>query len=111
MDLNTYQELAKRTIPQNKPKESRVAEFCVGTVEEAGESVGVIKKVVFHGHPFTEEKREKLVSELGDLMWHVAALATEYGISLDEVADYNVNYKLKKRYPAGFSNENSIHRE
>jgi NTP pyrophosphatase (non-canonical NTP hydrolase) len=111
MDLNEYQKLAARTIPQDKPKDKRVAEFCVGTLEEAGESVGVLKKVVFHDHPFNEEKREKLVSELGDLMWHVAALATEYGLTLDEIGDYNVNYKLKKRYPKGYDNERSIHRD
>jgi NTP pyrophosphatase (non-canonical NTP hydrolase) len=110
MDLNEYQEIAKRTIPQDKDKKMKVAEFCVALGEEAGESVGVIKKVVFHDHPFTEDKRKKFVEELGDTLWHVAALASEYDITLDEIATTNIE-KLYKRYPNGFENVRSINRE
>lgn len=109
MKLNEYQNKAKRTIPRDKERTLRVAEFCVGLCEEAGESAGVLKKVVFHNHPLTSEKRAKLVGELGDTLWHLAALATEFNITLEEVADYNI-FKLQGRYPEGFSDENSINR-
>lgn len=109
MNLNEYQELASRTIPIDKDKTLRVAEFCVGLCEEAGEAAGVLKKVVFHNHPLTEEKKEKLIEELGDELWHVAALASEFGITLGEIGLYNID-KLSKRYPEGFSNERSVNR-
>jgi NTP pyrophosphatase (non-canonical NTP hydrolase) len=88
----------------------RIAEFCVALGEEAGESAGVLKKVVFHQHPFTEDKENKLVEELGDTLWHIAALASEYGITLERIATYNIS-KLMKRYPDGFNNHYSINRQ
>jgi NTP pyrophosphatase (non-canonical NTP hydrolase) len=110
MKLNEYQELAARTIPTDKPEQIRKAEFCVALCEEAGESVGVIKKTVFHNHPFTSGKRERLVGELGDTLWHIAALGKEFDISLEEIATYNIQ-KLQKRYPAGYSDERSVNRD
>jgi NTP pyrophosphatase (non-canonical NTP hydrolase) len=109
MKLNEYQELASRTIPNDKDWEKRVAEFCVGLCEEAGESAGVLKKVVFHNHAYDIEKEHKLVEELGDTLWHISAIASEYGIDLEEIARNNVR-KLKKRYPEGFSDERSVNR-
>lgn len=109
MNLNEYQTLAARTIPTDKSRDMRIAEFCVGLNEEAGESTGVIKKVVFHHHPFNQEKAIKLIEELGDTLWHISSLAYEYGIALEEVAQYNVE-KLKKRFPNGFTTEDSIKR-
>jgi NTP pyrophosphatase (non-canonical NTP hydrolase) len=109
MKLNEYQELAARTIPTNKDQNMRVAEFAVALCEEAGESAGILKKVVFHNHPFTSDKRSKLVEELGDTFWHIAALGKEYGITLDEIATHNI-MKLKARYPEGYSDERSVNR-
>jgi hypothetical protein len=43
-------------------------------------------------------------------MWYVATLATTAGLSLEEIAVANIE-KLKTRYPEGFSEERSIHRE
>lgn len=109
MNLDEYQELAARTIPTDKEQKMRIAEFSVGICEEAGESAGVIKKVIFHDHPMTDEKENKLIEELGDVLWHVQAIATELGISLEYIADYNIK-KLRKRYPIGFNNVDSLKR-
>jgi NTP pyrophosphatase (non-canonical NTP hydrolase) len=109
MNLNDYQKLAARTIPVDKDKNLRIAEFTVALCEEAGESAGVIKKVVFHHHPFDVDRARKLIGELGDTLWHIAALATEFGITMDEIACFNLE-KLRKRYPLGFSDERSVNR-
>lgn len=109
MKLNEYQELASRTIPEDKEKQLRIAEFCVALNEEAGESVGVIKKVVFHNHPFTGVKYLKLLEELGDTLWHISAIAKEFDITLEEIATFNIQ-KLKGRYPDGYSDERSVNR-
>jgi NTP pyrophosphatase (non-canonical NTP hydrolase) len=108
--LNEYQQLAIRTVNNDKPKNMRVAEFSVALCEEAGESAGVLKKVIFHDHPYTAEKEDKLIEELGDTLWHIAAIANEYGIPLALIAKQNID-KLKRRYPEGFSTERSVNRE
>jgi NTP pyrophosphatase (non-canonical NTP hydrolase) len=110
MNLNDYQKLAARTIPVDKDKNLRIAEFTVALCEEAGESAGVLKKVIFHHHPFDIDKATKLIGELGDTLWHIAALATEFGITMDEIACFNLE-KLRKRYPEGFSDERSVNRD
>jgi NTP pyrophosphatase (non-canonical NTP hydrolase) len=109
MNFNEYQKLGSRTIPKGKDKKLLLAEFTLALCEEAGESAGVLKKVIFHDHPYTYEKRNKLVEELGDTLWHISAICSEMGISLDDIACYNIN-KLEARYPNGFSTEKSVNR-
>lgn len=106
MKLNEYQELSKRTLPQDSTKES-LANYGLGLSGESGEVVDHIKKYVFHGHNLNVKEIE---NELGDVMHYIAGLATLCGLSLENIAVKNVN-KLKKRYPNGFSEEDSRNRE
>jgi NTP pyrophosphatase (non-canonical NTP hydrolase) len=78
----------------------------VGIAGEAGEVVDNIKKAIFHQHGLD---RQKLKEELGDLLWYMAGLCTQLGLSLDEVMVSNIE-KLRKRYPGGFSVEDSKNR-
>ena len=50
-----------------------------------------------------------MAEEGGDLLWYIAELASGLGITLEELAQRNVD-KLKGRYPDGFDPERSIHR-
>ena len=62
----------------------------------------------YQGHELTIER---LIDEGGDALWMLAELFTANGVSLEEVAQHNVD-KLKRRYPGeGFDPERSIHRE
>jgi NTP pyrophosphatase (non-canonical NTP hydrolase) len=78
----------------------------VGIAGEAGEVVDNIKKGIFHQHGLDENKVKE---ELGDLLWYVAGLCTQLGLDLDEVMVANIE-KLQKRYPGGFSVEDSKNR-
>ena len=56
--------------------------------------------MVFQGKPWTDDNREHLVIELGDLLWYVAQATQALGVDFDEVLATNVK-KLEKRYPEG----------
>ena len=49
------------------------------------------------------------MKELGDVLWYVSQLAADIGVTLDEVAQKNVD-KLKARYPEGFTEQASLNR-
>jgi len=63
----------------------------LGLVNEAGEVAGKIKKVFRDkdGH-ISAETREALKAELGDVLWYISQVATELGLSLDEIAEANI---------------------
>ena len=103
-DMNEYQELSKRTMPASDSMGR--ANYALGFVGESAEVGDLIKKEVFHGHPVDSENIKK---ELGDSLHYLAGLATMYGLTLQEVAEANIE-KLRKRYPQGFSVEASIKR-
>ena len=72
----------------------------VGLNAEAGEFLEIVKKMIFQGKPWSEDNREHLVIELGDVIWYAANACMALEVSFDEVVALNVN-KLKKRYPGG----------
>jgi len=56
-----------------------------------------IKKIIRdNGSVFTQERREELSKELGDVLWYVANLAAEIGLDLDAIAQRNIE-KLRSR--------------
>jgi len=70
----------------------------LGLAGEAGEVANIVKKIQRdHGGVINDEIRTKLKDELGDVLWYISACADELGISLDEIAAFNVN-KLAKRH-------------
>ena len=77
-----------------------------GLTGEAGEVAELIKKHLYHATPLDQDA---LVKELGDCLWYVAAFANVLGLSLDDVAERNIE-KLRRRYPEGFDTERSRNR-
>lgn len=55
---------------------------------------------ILYARHLTNERRELLIKEAGDLLWYVAAAARELGSSLDEIAKANLD-KLAKRKAEG----------
>ncbi len=60
-----------------------------------------------HGHELDFEKAEL---ELGDVLWYVSNAAYLLGTDLETIARRNLE-KLKKRYPNGFTQQDSINRK
>ena len=78
----------------------RLLTASVGLSAESGEFMEIVKKMLFQGKPWTDDNREHLIIELGDVMWYVAQACMALDISFDEVLERNVK-KLEKRYPGG----------
>jgi len=72
----------------------------VGLAAESGEFLEIVKKMVFQGKPWTDDNREHLIIELGDVMWYVAQACMALEVDFDDVIKRNIT-KLEKRYPGG----------
>ena len=69
----------------------------VGLVNETGEVAGKIKKIFRDQNgQITEENRQSLKNELGDVLWYLTQICTELGLTLEEVAETNIT-KLSSR--------------
>ena len=78
----------------------RLLTAAVGISAEGGEFMEIVKKMVFQGKPRTDDNREHLIIELGDVLWYVMQACKALDITIEEVVAGNVD-KLKKRYPGG----------
>jgi len=106
MTPNEYQKLAMTTLNPALSKQDVLVNGVMGLCGEAGEAIDIVKKHLHQGHPLD---KEALIKELGDIAWYLAETATALDVSLEEVFNRNLG-KLKKRYPEGFSAENSQNR-
>lgn len=102
MTLNDYQERSKATAiyPGQGTPAGHI--YCsLGLNGEAGEFAEHSKKAMRDDEGrITEERRQKMISELGDLCWYIAQAATELGVSLSDVAQRNLD-KLADRQARG----------
>ncbi len=92
-----YQAEAEQTALY--PNRLRNIEYpTLGLTGEAGEVANIVKKIQRDsGGIVTDEIRAKLKDELGDVLWYISACADELGITLAEIAEYNVE-KLAQRH-------------
>lgn len=73
----------------------------LGLCGEAGEVAEKVKKLFRdNGGHITDDFVDSLTKELGDVLWYVSAIAYEFGLTLDEVADKNID-KLSCREKRG----------
>lgn len=100
MDLNDYQRESRKTavyphLGDNLPY------LTLGVAGEAGEIADKVKKFI-RDNNFTsiadlaDEQKRELVKECGDVLWYIAQIATEFGYTLEEVAQMNLK-KLSSR--------------
>lgn len=69
----------------------------LGLVNEAGELAGKVKKIFRDKNGvISEADRDALKYELGDVLWYLAQIATELNMTLEQVAQANIE-KLTSR--------------
>jgi NTP pyrophosphatase (non-canonical NTP hydrolase) len=99
MEMNAYQAAAKETAVF--PPEKGIEYTTLGLVSEAGEVADKVKKVIRDsGGHFSDEVKEAIKKELGDVLWYVSGMAWELGFTLTDVAETNI-LKLSSRYERG----------
>lgn len=94
MKLNDYQEQAAATAIYKE--EHSILYPAMGLSNEAGEVLGKVKKILRDG----TFDRLAIADEIGDVLWYAAALCRDLEISLEEVAQRNID-KLNSRKERG----------
>lgn len=102
MDLNEYQTKAFETAIYPGKYGMLGKAYCAlklnGEAGEVAEEIG--KALRDDAQTITPTRRVKLLHELGDVLWYLAAEAAELGFSLNEVAEANL-IKLANRKARG----------
>ena len=100
MDFKTYQKKARLTAQYPNLGSNNIYPT-LGLVGEAGEVAEKVKKVIRDKKGiFDEESKKAIKKELGDVLWYLANLCTEFEFNLDDVAFQNLE-KLKIRAAEG----------
>lgn len=107
LTADEYQRLAMRTKPTYTMGNDQLINAALGLAGESGEFADLLKKYLYQGHSMDYER---MVKELGDVLWYVSLAADALGVTLGEVMQKNID-KLRKRYPEGFDAERSRNRE
>lgn len=94
MDLNSYQQLAQLTdrVPSNSTGGAGIDLMVplLGLAGETGELLSEYKKHLRDGESHLLFK-EKISEELGDLLWYIANVAEKSGLSLEDIAQKNLD--------------------
>ncbi len=100
MDLNQYQHKSRETALYPNSGQNPIYPT-LGLVGEAGEVADKVKKVLRDNNGiFDSEVKNSIKYELGDVLWYLAQLSTEFGFDLEEVAKVNLE-KLSSRAKRG----------
>jgi NTP pyrophosphatase (non-canonical NTP hydrolase) len=100
MNFNDYQTKSRKTAKY--PAIGHPVIYpTLGLTNEAGEVAGKIKKIFRDKEGVIgAAEREAMKGELGDVLWYLAQVCTELDLTLDEVAEHNIE-KLYSRLERG----------
>lgn len=100
MDLNDYQAAALSTAVYPN-QGANFAYPALGLAGEAGEVADKLKKVIRDNNGIlTNQVRDAVAKEIGDVLWYVSVLAYEMDYDLNAIAQINLD-KLASRKERG----------
>lgn len=102
----TYDMFVARLFAKKNTEVDGLLHAAIGMSGESGEVLDMIKKVWVYEKLIDPEK---LIEELGDIIFYWQAMANLMGISAHEIKLKNMR-KLNKRYPQGYSDQAAIDR-
>lgn len=97
MTLEEYQKRASGTVQtyNSKDQENFFLGY-LGLAGEAGSVLTTLKKLIRDGEGFGSFN-DKLKEELGDVLWYISSIASHNNISLEEIAQINID-KIEDRF-------------
>ena len=99
MQLDDYQDNAKKTAIY--APEHKILYPALGLAGEAGEVANKVNKIMRDGVPKVPSAwKHQLASEIGDVLWYCAVLASDLNVSLGTIAAQNIE-KLERRKRTG----------
>lgn len=103
MHMKTFQERAAATAvyPRSDTEPMiGIMYAALGLAGEGGEVADEVKKAWRNDQTITQARMERIVDELGDVLWYVSTCCDELGINLEDVAKDNL-HKLHQRQTKG----------
>lgn len=99
-----WEEYRKEALSTRKAQSEGIVYTGLALAGEAGEVANEVKKWLrdeggHEGKNISPAKREKILLELGDVLWYLTSAADILGASLHDVAVMNIE-KLRKRREA-----------
>lgn len=72
--------------------------WVLGIGGEAGEVVEKWKKIVAYDNgQISDDKKKELAKEMGDVLWYLAALAESLDMSLQDIAEANIEKVMSRK--------------
>ncbi len=100
MDFKEYQKLSRRTAKYPNIGKNETDNFLypvLGLLGESGEVAEKVKKLFRDDQGIlSEERKENIKKELGDVLWYLSQIATDFNLDLDDIAKDNIE-KLYSR--------------
>lgn len=97
----TFDEYQKQAITTALPIGGETGDFMyrtLGLANEAGEVAGKVKKILRDkGGQLSEADKADIIKEMGDVLWYLQALADYLGVSLEVVAEQNLDKVLGRK--------------
>ncbi len=101
MTFDEYQKRAMTTVLSSGDDFKDLLHWVLGITGEAGEVAEKLKKIVRDkGGEMTDEDKQEMAKEIGDVLWYLAIFAKDLGFSFDQIAEENLA-KLKSRHARG----------
>jgi NTP pyrophosphatase (non-canonical NTP hydrolase) len=96
MDFKEYQDKASTTAIY--PEHLKILYPVIGLSGEVGEVSEKVKKVFRDKNgEISQYDRYEITKELGDVLWYLAAISSDLGISLEEAAEKNIEKLFSRK--------------
>lgn len=106
MTFDEYQRESRKTAKYPDVGGLKFVYPVLGLTGEAGEVAEKVKKVLRDkGGVMDDETKQLIAKELGDVLWYLAQIATDLGLSFEDVAKGNLE-KLFSRLERGMISGN-----
>lgn len=97
MTLDEYQKEALVTAVWSGDDFKDLSHWVFGIAGESGEIAEKIKKIIRdHDGVLSDEAKQEIIKEMGDVLWYLAVLAEHLGYKFDQVGRTNIK-KLRDR--------------